>query len=483
MAHNQFVKKSVAIALTMLLSGCMAGPDYVKPEIPAPDKWHQTLKGDVSEGSMRMTAWWEQLNDPTLRTLIQKLTLNNHDLKIAAASLREAQAQLGVTRTLLYPTVDLEASAIQARESESLEPLTGGNEVDVLNGSIAGSWELDLWGRIRRNIESARASEDAAVEAYRDTLVVLYAELATRYVDLRTFQQRLDVAQKNVVAQQKTLDIVVKRVEAELSPQLDIHRATQNLASSEATIPQLKRSVELTKNVITVLCGEMPGVLDEMLKEARPIPMFEKNIQIAIPAETLRQRPDIRQAERELASRHARIGATKAQLYPTFSLTGSFGSGVIGGGFFDANNRFWSFGPGMLINLFDRRSITRQITIEEARTAQALAQYEKNMLEAVQDVETSLITYATEKERTAHLQRAVDASKIAVGQTKILYDSGLTDFLDVLDSERSLLANEDSLVESQGTQVTSLISLYRAFGGGWQNVTIPYTTMMQSENK
>lgn len=476
MKRTQLISKGVAIGLTVLLSGCAVGPDYVKPEIAAPDQWHQTLKGDVSQGEMRMAQWWKQLNDPVLDALIQKATLHSPNLKIAAANLKEAQARLGVTRTLNHPNVEAGAGAVRARESESLEPLAGGQEADVMKASVSGSWEIDLWGRIERNIESASAGEEAALEAYRDTLVVLYAEIATQYVNLRAFQQRLDVAERNVEAQRKTLDIVAKRVEAELSPELDIHRATQNLASSEATIPQLKRAVALSKNVIAVLCGEMPGALEEMLKEPKPIPLFADTVNIAIPAEALRQRPDIRKAERMLASQHARIGATQAQLYPTFSLTGTFGAGAVDTGLFDSANRFWSFGPTLHLALFDRGRIKQQVTIEKARTEQALAHYEQSVLKAVEDVEASLVSHAAEKKRTAELQKAVDASKKATRQTKVLYDSGLSNFLDVLDSERSLLASEDALVESQGVQITSLISLYRAFGGGWQNAPISQTT-------
>lgn len=483
MKRKQLITRSFTLGLMMLLSGCMVGPDYVKPQPQAPDTWHQTLQGDVAEGHMRMTEWWNQLNDPTLDALIQKATLNSLNLKIAAANLREAQARLGVTQTLRNPSVDIEGGVVRERDSESLNPSARGKEMDVMKGSLVGSWEIDLWGRIERNIESARAGEQAAVETYRDTLVVLYAELATQYVNLRTFQQRLIVAEKNVEAQRKTLDIVTQRVKSELSPELDIHRATQNLASSEATIPKLKRAIELTKNVIAVLCGEAPGAFEPLLNEPKPIPLFTQTVNIAIPAEALRQRPDIRRAERALASQHAKIGATEAQLYPTFSLTGTFGSGAISSGFFDATNRFWSFGPSVFINLFDRDRIKQQVKIEESKTEQLLLQYEQSVLNALVDVETSLVSYTTEKNRTTYLQKAVNASKSSVSQTKVLYDNGLTNFLDVLDSERSLLANEDAFVESEGVQVTSLISLYRAFGGGWQNVTIPNTIMIEKDTK
>ncbi len=462
--HINVLGKTAAL---LLLAACSIGPDYVKPEIKIPDKWQ---KENVFEyGQMRLEKWWKTFGDSSLDILIETARDNNPDIKIAENCLKEAGLSRAISKSLLFPTIDTSGYIKRARFSETQEPLARGKTLNIYGLDISAGWEIDLWGKNRRALESSSAMEEATKAVYQDALVSLYAEVATSYVNLRTLEKRLAIAKKSIESRQNNLDIVKKRYDAQLVSELDIHQAEQNLASSKAAVPALEAGIAKTKNLLTFLCGMEPGMLDDLLVADNTIPEALEKTVIDIPAEALRQRPYTRAAERMLAAQTAMIGVKKADLLPKFNLFGSFGVGASGGALFRSYNKAWDIGSAFFWNVFDFSRISNLVKIEELKTNSAFLNYKKAVLYALTDVENAIIMYAAENERVRHLEKATTSARKALEQVKILYANGLTDFQNVLTSETYSLMHEDNFIQSQGLKIISLISLYRAFGGGWQN--------------
>ena len=449
------------------MAACSIGPDYEKPKLEIPEKWHR--ENVFEYGQMRLEKWWKIFGDSSLDILIETAKSNNPDIKIAENRLKEAGLSRAISKSLLFPTIDTSGYIKRARFSETQEPLARGKTLNIYGLDISAGWEIDLWGKNRRALESSSAMEEATEAVYHDALVSLYAEVATTYVNLRTLEKRLTIAKKSIESRQNNLDIVKKRYDAQLVSELDIHQAEQNLASSKAAVPALEAGIAKTKNLLTFLCGMEPGMLDDLLVADDTIPEALAKTVIDIPAEALRQRPDIRAAERMLAAQTAMIGVKKADLLPKFNLFGSFGVGASGGALFRSYNKAWDIGSAFFWNVFDFGRISNLVKIEELKTNSAFLNYKKAVLYALTDVENAIIMYAAENERLKHLEKATMSARKALEQVKILYANGLTDFQNVLTSETYSLMHEDNFIQSQGLKIISLISLYRAFGGGWQN--------------
>ncbi len=448
----------------------MVGPDYERPQLIVADRWHQELVGGMIDGEATYQTWWVGLGDPTLVSLIERAQFQNLDLKLATARIAEAQAQLGIATGGQMPDVNGSGFVQRTRFSE-------GNQIIVAppqqrpdtfrDIGIKSSWEIDLWGRVRRSIEAATASYEASLENHRDVQVVLSAVVGASYVQLRTLQQRLQFARANVELQRETLALVVARNLAELAPDLEVRQAEFNLAITESALPDLEAAILQTINQLSTLLGEQPGALRQELQTASPIPQLPVSVPTGIPAEVIRQRPDIRAAERVLAAQTALVGVTTTALYPNFFLLGDFSYATAAGGLFNGGNEAWSLGPFFSWNLFDGGRVRNAIHVEEAQTDQALIAYERTVLGALQDVEDSLIGFAMERERQAALQRGADAVAEADRLVRELYRQGLTNFQNVLDTQRSLFSQQDRLAESSGAVVLELISIYRSLGGGW----------------
>jgi NodT family efflux transporter outer membrane factor (OMF) lipoprotein len=317
-------------------------------------------------------------------------------------------------------------------------------------------------------VEAADAQLQASVEDYRDVLVTIYAEVGSAYVDARAFQTRLDFATQNVSAQENSLELTRDRFNAGLTSALDVAQAEQNLAQTRSTIPALEIGLEAALNRLAVLLGEAPGSLHDELQEHTGLPQPDDKVAYGIPADLLRRRPDIRQAERLLASQTARIGIATADLYPTLSLGGSVGLEALDfDNLGDGGSVFWSIVPKISWPIFTGGKIRNRIRAEEARTAQALAAYEQTVLRALEEVQNALVAYGQEKMRRDRLLEAVNASQRAVDLVETQYLSGLTNFQNFLDSQRSLFRQQDELADSSGQVRNNLITLNRALGGGW----------------
>ena len=451
-----------------LFQGCITvGPDYHQHQPKVPDAWHHELFKGFSNGETSLKTWWKAFGDSTLDSLIERASTDNLDLKAAENRIIEAQARRGIATGERFPDINGTGIVARTRTSDDFFPLTGKRSDYTYGLGLGASWEIDFWGRIRRLVESTDASFEASVEAYRDVQVLLSAEIALNYAEVRTLQARIKFAEGNIRAQRDTLKITRARFKAEIAPELDVRQAELNLSRTESTIPVLRSSMNQAINRLGVLLGDFPSTLHNELDEEAPIPQPPENIVVTLPANLLRQRPDIRRAERELAAQTAQIGVATSELYPRFFLLGDFGfegtSDIL-----DYKNRSWSIGPTFRWNLFDGGRVRNFIRVEEAQTEQALVHYEQTILTALEEVESALVAYAEEKNRWGLLKNSVEAAQRSVDLVKILYINGLTDFQNVLDMEQSLFQQQDEFATSKGNVVQNLIRLYRALGGGWE---------------
>lgn len=451
-----------------MFAGCAVGPRYKTPDMKLPDAWQQKMTEGILEEEPYIQTWWTTLQDPTLNSLVERAAAGNLSLQEAFARINEAHANLGIARSDRFPTLDGTGYFERSRNSEDIGPGNAdGKFTDNYYGTaLDATWEVDLWGRITRSIQSADASLQAMVDNYRDVLVVLYAEIAYNYVDVRTLQERIKYAEGNTGTQSKTLQLTRDRFKAEITGELDVRQAELNLARTESAIPTLKTDLTQAINQLGVLLGEYPEALHKELAQAKPMPRVHEKISVGLPAELLRQRPDIRRAERQLAAQTARIGVATADLLPQFMLDGTIGfEGTKD--FIDHSRMTWALKPNFRWKLFEGGAVSGQIKVEQARTEEALANYTRTVLAGLEDVEDSMVAYIQERERRDILARSVVAARRSVQLVDTLYKTGLTDFQNVQDMQRTLFLQQDDYAKSQGQVTKNLIRIYKALGGGW----------------
>jgi NodT family efflux transporter outer membrane factor (OMF) lipoprotein len=453
----------------MCISGCISvGPDYEPPETEVPDAWHQAVVTDLESEEPRLQTWWTVFNDDTLNGFIDRVATNNLDLKVAAARIEEAAALRGVSASQFYPSIFADGSASVIQTTEAQTPPGEDREGEFYSAGLSMAWELDLWGRIRRSVESADASLQANVENYRDLLVILYSEVAATYIDVRTLQHRIEIAEDNLTAQSETMELTMTRYDSGLAPYLDVSQAELNRSRTASFIPSLRQSLTEAINRLSVLLGEMPYALEQELSEPKAIPSASVEVMAGLPSDLLRQRPDIRRAERQLAAQHALIGAAKADFYPTLTLPGALVlESSSGSDFFDGANTAYSFGPQLRWNIFSGGRIRNTVRAEEAATKAALHAYEQTILLALEEVEDAMAAYANETDRIESLESAAAAAEKSVELVTELYQSGLTDFQNVLNMEQARLEQQDALAQSHGLISTFMVDVYRSLGGGW----------------
>jgi multidrug efflux system outer membrane protein len=457
----------------LILTGCATvGPDYVPPKTSVSKDWHTQLKDGLTTEEMdpqTLAAWWKTLNDPVLSSLIDRAVSGNLDLKKALARVREARARRGIAKTDLFPTLDATGSASWSRSSKD----TGiGKNSELYAASFDAGWELDIFGGVRRSVEAAEADLQASQEDLRDGLVSLLGEVALNYVEVRTFQTRLTVAEANLEAQNETYQLALWRYQAGLSDELVIQQARYNLESTRSQIPTLRAGLEEAMNRIAVLLGEQPGRVHKEIEKQVPIPVAPLEVAVGVPVDTLRRRPDIRRAERQLAAQTARIGVATADLYPKFTLSGSIGLETLSlSNLSSSGTRTLSGGPRITWAIFKAGAIRQNIEVQSALQEQYLIAYEAAVLSALEEVENALVAYAEEQQRRQSLSEATQAAQKAAELAQHKYQAGLTDFSNVLDAEHSLLSFQDQLAQSDGTVTSNLVRLYKALGGGWTSLT------------
>ena len=487
MEWNKNYRRFITISLccwAAALTGCRVGPDYCgPPTAPVPCTYTQTNKivpevpvpvEETPINCVELSYWWQNLGDPTLDQLIRQASSQNLSLKEAALRICESRAKLGTVRSSLFPQVDSDASYYYQKRSDASGGIAGGGGIVDLTSQLWSwglnlSWEIDVFGRLKRLVEAADADIGADVELYRNTLIILLADVAQNYVNARAYQQRMCVVQENIRAQQRTLDITEAKFRAEKVSDLDTSQARANLMSSKAEMPNLELGYRQAVNRLSVLLGAPIGEVDALMKDIRPIPHAPQRVTTGIPAELLRRRPDIRQAERKVAAQTARIGAAVGDLYPMFSLTGTFG--------LDARNFSQIFrsdslnagvGPSMRWNILNFGRYTCNIEAQKFLQQELIAGYQNTVLNAAEEVDNSLAGYLREQERYAYLNQTVASYRRAVQVAQTRYEQGTTDFQRVLDSQRSLLTYQNQLVQSEANVANYVILLYKALGGGWQ---------------
>lgn len=448
--------------LSLLWTGCAVGPDYTPPEPPTDlGQWQQPPEYGLDVSRADVSEWWQVFDDPRLNELVNRGFSGNLDLDTARSRVREARAARGIETAARFPALTATGSAAKVKEGDQLT-------AELYAADFDAAWELDIFGRVSRRIEASTADMQASIEALRSVQVSLVAEIALNYVEVSSFQNRIRVAEANVEAQQKTLQVVTDRFELQLANSLEVEQAKSNLAGSQAQLPPLESGLQRAMNRLAVLTGERPGILDDFLQEASSIPTAPPEIAIGIPADLIRRRPDIRRAERELAAQSARVGVAKADLYPRFTFNGTLQfSAANASSLFDSMSRLLNIGPAFQWNIFDAGSVRSNIKVQGERQKQALINYERTILQALEDVENAMVSYARELDRQESLKQTVAAARKSADLAESLYKDGLRDFIYVLDAQRGLFAAEDSLAVSNAEVTANLIRLYKALGGGW----------------
>jgi len=462
----------ILLGCLLMVAGCMAvGPDYKPPQTSTPTEWSTVLNGGLSTAAADtnlLERWWTVLDDPILDDLIERARTGNLDVHQAEARVREARAQRGIAKADLSPTI---GASISASRTGSSEEAGFGSTSDLFLAGFDASWELDVFGGKRRSLESATASLQASEESLRDVLVSLLAEVALNYVEVRSSQELLSITESNVTTRSETYDLTRWRREAGLTTQLDVDQARLSLEQVRAQVPTLRTSLEQAKCRLAVLLGQAPGTLNELLAEPKPVPVTPDEVAVGVPADLLRRRPDVRNAERQLAAQTAEIGVAEAARYPDLTLLGSIGlESLTFPNLFSASALATQGLAKSAWTLFEGGSIRQNIKVQTARQEQALSYYEAAVLEALKDVENVMVAYANEQTRRSSLVEAVKSGQSAFELARDQYTSGLVSFQTVLDTQQSLLSVQDQLAVSQARVTTNLIGLYKALGGGWSPV-------------
>ena len=459
-------------AAVAALASCRAvGPDH---QPPADRTGASFSQGDAAKPT-ELARWWRQFRDPKLDSLISRAFAANPDLRAAAARVDEARAARRAAGAAFAPQADAAGSAIRQKPSESTVtaqniPIPGlfepQNQFDL---RIDASWELDIFGGLRRSAEAAQRDLEAAEEALRAVRVSLAGEIGAAYFELRGHQARRDVAEKNLASQRETLSLTRQRLAAGLANDLDVARAEQQAESTAASLPVFEAGARRSIYRLGVLLGATPADMVPELTTARPLPDRLCGVPVGLPSDLLRRRPDIRRAERELAAATARIGVAVADLYPKFRLTGATGlQSIEASTLFNGRSNLWSLGPSLSWPVFNAGRLRAAVAAQTARQQAAAATYEKTVLTALEDVESALVDFGQEQRRLASLTNSATAAARASGLARERHLAGLTGFLDVLEAERSQFLAEEARVQSRTQLALDLVRLYKALGGGWE---------------
>jgi outer membrane protein, multidrug efflux system len=470
---------TTVIALALLATGCVLGPDYQRPEIPTPPAWRDLPAEEAR--TLANTPWWELFDDPQLQELIRIALAENQDLLIATERIAEARARYGFTRADLYPRVDgsatvghlhtSEGSLVHTPEGDVLDDDGGDSPIYALSADV--SWEIDFFGRVRRATESELALLLGTEEARRSVALTLVAAVAESYFELRDFDRRLEIARRTIGSLQESLQLAQDRFEGGITSELDMRQADAELRSVEAVVFDLERLIAMKENELSVLLGRSPRAI----VRGRPLEEQRRpgDVPAGLPAELLDRRPDIRVAEQNLAAATANIGEAKALLFPRIALTGSFGlASTEIDNFFDGTS--WNLLGNLLQPIFNAGQNRRRVEITESRQRQVLYEYHRTILLAFQETEDALVAYR----KTGELHQAQTARVLAVRKVLDLsetrYRGGVTAYLEVLDAQRSLFGAELDEAETLGNHQVWLVRLYKALGGGWPPAPQPPPT-------
>jgi outer membrane protein, multidrug efflux system len=461
---------ATALAFAALASGCAAlGSNYERPQMNPPAQY-RGVEAATAE-SMADLPWWQVFEDPALQGLIREGIANNLDLRIASARVLEARALAGIAKSYLYPEVNVGFGGTSEQKSrvgdpalkEELVPDRVYNNI-VLNGTL--SWEVDLFGKLRRGREAAVAQYLASEQGRKAVIVTLVGDIASTYISLRELDLALDIARRTVTLNDETVAYYTNRLQGGVSNRLEVDQAKANRALTAATIPEFERQIALTENSLSVLVGRPPSAI------ARGIPLSDRmppKVPAGLPASLLERRPDVLAAEQLLVSANANVGAAKALFYPTITLTGSAGAVSSSfSNFLTPESMIWSLGAGLFQPLFNGGRLKQNYAANQARFDQAVAQYQRTALNSYREVADALIGVEKYGVKRVELQVGVEALRDGTTLARARYDTGLSSYLEVLIADQQLFQMELQLAQARGDQWRSLAFLYRALGGGWQ---------------
>lgn len=490
------LERHICLLLSIALGGCtLIGPDFKRPPVSVATKWNEAADGaNLDTHNPEYRDWWSVFNDPDLRRLVSDAYQNNLSLRVAGVRVLEARAQLGLAIGEFYPQQQtVSASLSYNRIPLSLPYILNKNTYWSDAFGAQASWELDFWGKLRRAIESADDAFLASVANYDNALVSLVADVATAYVQIRTVEAQIAIARDNVSRQQTALKIARAKFKYGTATKRDVYQAETVLGATEASIPQLNIQLTEAKNALSLLLGAPPGVSDGLLANSSGIPKTGSTLEVGIPADLLRRRPDVREAELAAAAQCAQIGFAKADLFPTFALTGNVAtlSTNIGraslSDVFSGSTLAFSAGPAVQWNILNYGQITNNVRVQDAKFQEALINYQNAVLNAQQEVENGIAVFIESRKQVVFLQESVTAATGAYNIAMIQYRQGIADFTTVLTAEQNLLQAQDNLALATGSVALGLISTYKALGGGWElregHDFIPAQTQREMKNR
>ena len=476
-------------AALVLASGLTAacapvGPDFVRPDSASNESWSDYVREDFQFAPQDSVEWWGIFGDPVLNQLVAAGQQNNNNIRLAGLRVLEARASLGIARGSRYPQAQFIAGdATRINLSESNANTAGGADLSYVQYNLGAnaSWEIDFWGRFRRGIESADANLLASIASYDDTLVLLTAQVAVAYVAIRTTEEQLRIARDNLAIQERSFDIVDVLYRFGQSNELDVQQAQTLLLSTRATLPDLEISLRQAHHALAVLLGLPPTDLTQILGGEGRIPEVPEQIMVGIPADMLRQRPDVRRAELLAMAQNAQVGVAKADLYPSFSINGSLGLAASGntsttrtgdsgiGELFRSDSLTYAVGPSFVWPFLNYDRIKNNIRVQDARLQQSLVQYQETVIQAAREVEDAMVAFVGSQRQDVILVDTVVSAKRSSELSMLRYQEGFADYQRVLDAQQALFGQQQRYVSNKGFAIQSLISVYRALGGGWQS--------------
>ena len=478
-------RRSLAIGtlgILVLLAGCTkVGPDFVKPDAPIAEEWTEVGELQLSATESDHAEWWKTFGDTTLDKLINDAYNQNLTLQVAGLRILESRAQLGLAVGSAWPQQQQATmGAIYNSPSDNTAGSVALKDTWNYDLGVQIAWEIDFWGKFRRGIESADAALLASIADYDTVLVTLTADVANLYVVIRTFEERLAIARENVKIQERSLNIADVRFRNGATTELDVQQAKTLLFSTQATIPALEAGLRQAKNALSILLGKPPGHIQRIMGKEGKIPSPPTQIAVGIPADLLRRRPDVRGAELQAAAQSALIGVAKADFYPSVALLGSIGlsatqnsnttaSGKSGiGEWFTGDSLTYIGGPSVTWNIFNYGQISNNVRTQDARLQQLLVNYQNVVLQAAREVEDSTVGFVRAQEQTRYLTESVTAALRSVDLALIQYRDGAVDYTRVLNTQQSLILQQDEATVARGDIARNLTARYRARGGGWQ---------------
>ena len=470
------MKSSLILILTLLLfvsCGIQKREYNTVPNVSVKDDF---LKDEITDSAFKSTEivveWWSEFNDPVLDRLIEKARQHNLDVNAAVAHFQASRAVLKKTKLDRLPTITARGDYTRTRVGENIFAPGENPTYNSYNASLDSYWEIGAFGRVSNRIKGAYANSQQALADMNGVYISVFAEVATHYLELRGVQYLYDIAKRNLSSQKETYDLTVKLAEAGKSNNLDVSRALAQLETTHAGMPLLETRMEVLKNSLSVLLGEVPGYLDSSVVMKRPLPSLPESIALGDIKEMLRRRPDVRLAEAQLMEQIAQYNVSVAELYPSIQFGGSIGFSAVDFSNFGSSQSFtWSVFPSIRWSAFNLGRVKQQIKREDALALAAVSQYEKTVLEGLEEIKTSLSNYTNELKRREILRTSAQASAEAAQFAKQRYNAGLDNFIDYLSADRALLEAENALALSEISSATSLIAIYKTLGGGWEIIS------------